>query len=202
MSGNAGAAGRAASSCGRAVLRRIILDPYRQSVMAELIVLRLIHVLGGIFWVGAGLFNLLFLAPAMAAAGPAAGPIMQVMKRRRIFVIMPTVALLTILSGLRLMMIVSGNFGGAYFRSDAGAAFAFGGACAIVAFVIGVAFAMPAQRRLGAIGPELAAAADDATRARLQAEASRLQGRMRRAGPATAILLVLAAVAMAVARYL
>lgn len=170
--------------------------------MAELIVLRLVHVLGGIFWVGAGLFNLIFLAPAMAAAGPAAGPIMEVMKRRRLFVILPTIAVLTILSGLRLMMIVSGNFGGAYFRTDAGAAFAFGGAAAILAFVIGLTFAMPAQRRLGTIAPQIATAPDDATRARLLAEVARLQGRMRLVGPATTILLVLGAVAMAIARYL
>ena len=47
--------------------------------MAELIVLRLVHVLGGIFWVGAGLFNMVYLGPAMAAAGPAAaGSMMQI----------------------------------------------------------------------------------------------------------------------------
>ena len=170
--------------------------------MAELIVLRLVHVVGGIFWVGAGLFNLLFLAPAMSAAGPAVGPMMEVMKRRRMFVVMPTVAALTILSGLRLMMITSGNFNPNYFRTDAGAAFAFGGACAIVAFTLGLAVAMPAQRRLAAVGPQIGAAPDDATRARLQAEAARLQGRMRAISPVVAWLLVLAAAAMAVARYL
>ena len=169
--------------------------------MAEIIVLRLVHVLGGIFWVGAGLFNFIFLAPAMVAAGPAAGPMMQVMRRRKMFVVMPTVAILTILSGLRLMMIVSSNFGGAYFRTDAGIAFAFGGACAILAFVIGLAFAMPAQKRLGAVGPRIAAASDDATRAQLQAEAARLQGRLKLVGPAVTVLLILAAIAMAIARY-
>jgi len=176
-------------------------SPYRRVYMAELIVLRLVHVLGGIFWVGAGLFNLLFLAPAMAVAGPAAGPMMQVMRQRKMFVVMPTVAILTILSGLRLMMITSGNFNAAYFGTDAGAAFAFGGACAIVAFIVGLALAMPAQKRMGMLGPQIASAPDDATRTRLQAEVARLQGRMRVVGPAVTTLLVLAAVAMAVARY-
>lgn len=170
--------------------------------MAELILLRLVHVLGGIFWVGAGLFNLVFLGPAMAAAGPAAGPMMEVFRRRRMFVVMPTVALLTILSGLRLMMIASGNFSAAYFTTGAGRAFAFGGACAIVVFVVGLGLAMPMQKRLGTLGPLIAAASDESTRAHLQAEAARLQGRMRVVGPVTTTLLVLAAVSMAVARYL
>ena len=169
--------------------------------MAELIVLRLVHVLGGIFWVGAGLFNLIYFAPAMAAAGPAAGSIMQVLRQRRMFVVMPTVAILTILSGLRLMMIMSGNFDARYFETGQGATFAFGGACAIVAFVVGLAVAMPTQKRLGVIGPQIASAPDDATRARLQAEAARLQGRMKRMGPAVTALLLLAAIAMAIARY-
>ena len=38
--------------------------------MAELIVLRLIHVLGGIFWIGTMLYNTFFLVPVFTAAGP------------------------------------------------------------------------------------------------------------------------------------
>ena len=167
----------------------------------EIIALRLIHVVGGMFWVGAGLMNFLFLAPAMMAAGPAAaGPMMQSMRRRRLFVVLPTVAVLTILSGLRLMMIQSSNFDAAYFRTAIGSMFALGGVAAILAFLIGLAFAMPAQRRMAALGPQIGTA-DEATRPTLQAEMDRLQKRLRVIGPLVTLLLVVAAVAMAIARY-
>ena len=171
--------------------------------MSEIIVLRLVHVLGGIFWVGAGLFNLIYLGPAMAAAGPAAvGPVMESFRKRRMFVVMPTAALLTILSGLRLMMIQSGGAWGAYFRTGLGATFATGGAAALLAFLLGVAVGIPTQRRMGALGPQIAAAPDDATRASLHAQMARLQGRMKAIGPIATLLLVLAAVCMAIARYM
>ena len=167
----------------------------------EILVLRLVHVVGGIFWVGAGLLNFLYIAPALAAAGPAAaGPVMQTLRRRRLFVVLPTVAVLTLLSGLRLMMIQSGGFDAAYFRTGFGGTLGAGGAAAILAFVIGIAFAMPAQKRMAAIGPQMAGA-DDATRGALQAEMARLQSRLRVVGPLVTVLLVLAAVAMALARY-
>ena len=169
--------------------------------MSEIIVLRLIHVVGGIFWVGGGLLNFLFIAPAFAAAGPAAGPIVAAMRARRMFVVLPTVAVLTLLSGLRLMMIQSSGFEPAYFQTGLGRTFALGGAAAILAFLIGILFGLPAQKRMAAIGPQLGAATDDATRAPLQAEMARIQSRMRLMGPLVTGLLLVAAIAMAVARY-
>ena len=169
--------------------------------MTELIVLRLIHVVGGVFWVGGALLNFLFIAPALAAAGPAAGPVMAGLRQRRLFVVLPTVAVLTILSGLRLMMITSNGFEAPYFESGVGATFALGGAAAIVAFALGLAFGLPAQKRMAVLGPQIAAATDDATRSAAQAEMARLQGRMRIIGPIVTVLLLGAAVSMAIARY-
>jgi uncharacterized membrane protein len=170
--------------------------------MTELIVLRLVHVLGGMFWVGAGLFNFMYLGPSLMAAGPAAaGPVMQTLRRRRLFVVLPTVAVLTLLSGLRLMMITSNGFEASYFRRGVGATFAAGGAAAILAFLIGIMVAMPAQKRMAALGPQIPTAPDETTRGALQAEMARLQRRLGVVGPLVTGLLIAAAVAMAIARY-
>lgn len=169
--------------------------------MTELIVLRLIHVLGGVFWVGAALFNFMFLMPAMAAAGPAAGPILATLRARRLFVILPTIALLTILSGLRLMQITSGGFAASYFETGYGRTFAVSAAAAILAFLLGITLAMPAQRRMAILGPTIASAPDDAARAAAQHEMVRLQARMGIVGKVVTALLVLAAAGMAIARY-
>ncbi len=170
--------------------------------MAEIIVLRLIHVVGGIFWVGGALLNFLYITPALTAAGPAAaGAVIGALRQRRLFVVLPTVAVLTILSGLRLMMITSNGFDAGYFESRVGATFAAAGALAILAFLIGITVAMPAQRRMAALGAQIAAATDDATRGARQGEMARIQGRLRMMGPIVTGMLLLAAAGMGVARY-
>ena len=73
---------------------------------AELIFLRLVHILGATFWLGSGLFTTFFLVPALGQVGPAgAGPVMGALKQRGLFTVLPVMALLTILSGARLLHI-------------------------------------------------------------------------------------------------
>jgi uncharacterized membrane protein len=169
---------------------------------AEILVLRLVHILGGIFWVGSGLFTTFFLVPSLAAAGPAAGQIMGALQRRRLFTVLPAVALLTILSGVRLMQLTSGNFSPAYFHSDAGRGFAWGGTFAIAGFVLSLLVVRPAAVKSGALAAQLAQAADDATRGALSAQLATLRRRGAVWGIVATSLLLLAAGLMAVARYL
>jgi uncharacterized membrane protein len=168
----------------------------------EIIVLRLIHVLGGIFWVGSGLFSTIFLAPAMAEAGAAAGAIMGSMQRRRMFVIMPVVALLTILSGLRLMWLRSAGFEAAYFRIGSGMTFAVSGAAAILAFLLGVTLVRPTMGRVAALAATMRSTQDTQQQAQFAAEMKRLQARAGTLQAAATFLIVLAAAGMAVARYM
>ena len=72
----------------------------------ELAVLRIVHILGGMIWVGTSLFMGSFLMPALATVGPTGGAVIGALKNRRLFTIIPAIALLTMLAGLRLMMIV------------------------------------------------------------------------------------------------
>jgi uncharacterized membrane protein len=170
--------------------------------MAEMIVLRIVHVLGGLFWVGTTLFNSLYLFPAMAEAGPAAGAIMGSLQRRRLFMVMPVVALLTILAGLRLMWITSAGFSSAYFASGRGATFGWSGAAAIVAFLIGMFFGRPAGMRMGQVQQAMAKVNDDDARAELRAELQALQRRSTMIGKLVNTLLILAAAGMAAGRYI
>lgn len=167
----------------------------------ELLTLRLLHVVGGIFWVGGGLYSTIFLAPALAKAGPAAGLVMGEMQRRHLFTVLPTVAVLTMLSGIRLMWIASGGFDGAYFDRPSGLTYAVAGAASVVAFVFALLVARPAGVRMGQLGARMAAAAES-ERTALQAEFARAR---RQSGVATAwamVLLTASAIGMAVARYL
>ena len=169
-------------------------------MQGELLVLRLVHVLGGIFWVGSALFMAIFLFPALANAGPAAGQIMGAMQRRRIFVVLPVVAVLTVLSGVRLMQLTSNGFSAAYFNSPSGRVFAWGGTFAIAAFLIGIFIARPVGLKLARLGA-LPAPDGAAEQQRRNAERARLQRLVTIFGVVNLALLLTAAAAMATARY-
>ena len=171
-------------------------------MIGELLVLRLVHVLGGIFWVGSGIFTSVFLIPALATAGPAAGQVMAAMQRRRLFTVLPIVAVLTILSGVRLLWLTSGGFSTAYFASPRGATFAASGAAAIVAFLLSLLVARPAAMQAAALGQAIAAAPDHDARAMLQSRLAALRRRGEIASGIAVPLLVLGAAGMAIARYL
>jgi uncharacterized membrane protein len=168
-------------------------------MQGELLALRLIHVLGGIFWVGSALFNALFLFPAFSQAGPAAGQVMAGLARRRAFIVMPVIALLTILSGIRLMWITSG-FSPAYFSTPSGRTFAIAALSAILAFVFGILVNRPVGVRVGQLAASLASA-PPADRERLSAELDKARGRLSMAGTIVIILLIVAAIGMAIGRY-
>jgi len=169
---------------------------------AELIVLRLVHILGGIFWLGSGLFTSLFLVPALARLGPAgAGPVMGALQQRRLFTVLPLVAVATSLSGLRLLHIASNGFTPAYFGTSTGRTFLWSGIAAIVAFLFSLIVVRPAMLRANTLGASMATLAD-AERGTRAAEVERLRRRGASGNVVAILLLVFAGAGMAVARYL
>ena len=153
-----------------------------------MIVLRLIHVGGGALWVGMMAFMTFYLTPAMAEVGPQeSGKLMAALQKQRIMVVMPVIALLTIFSGLWLMMRAYGGPGNLA-ASRMGMALNLGATAAIIAFLIGVIFMRPLMMRsMTATDP---------------AEAQKLRARGAMLGRVVARLLMFALAAMAVARYL
>jgi uncharacterized membrane protein len=166
----------------------------------EILTLRVLHVLSGIFWMGSGLFTSLFLLPALTLAGSPPGPLFAALSKKRLFAALPAAAAVTVLSGLRLMWITSGGSFAAYVATSVGRTFALGGAAAIAAFVVSAVFARPSSQRAGAIGATLGTLAGD-ERARAAAEMARLQRRGALASRFSLIFMLLAGTAMAVARY-
>lgn len=168
----------------------------------ELIVLRLVHILGGIFWLGSGLFTTFFLLPALGRVGPGtAGPVMGALQQRRLFTVLPVVAMLTILSGLRLFQIVSAGFAPMYMSSRTGQTFLWSGIAAVAAFLLSLVVARPAMVRAGQLGAAAASLPEDQRAGRL-AEVDRLRRRSTLASIVAMVLLIGAAAGMAVARYL
>src|SRR3977135_1481598 len=167
---------------------------------AELLVLRLVHILSAIAWVGSGIFTSVFLIPALASSPAVMGQVLAGLQRRRYFVAIPIVASLTILSGLRLLWIASGGFDPGYFATGPGRTFAISGVAARVSFVLLMGGGRPAAVRAAVISAKLTAA-PEAERKDLAAQLDRVR---RRGAMATMLAVgfgVLAASGMAIARY-
>src|SRR5215212_2566414 len=118
----------------------------------ELLVLRLVHVLGGIFWVGSALFMTFFLGPALATLGPNGGQVFGALQKRRLPTILFTASLLTIASGLRLMWITSGGFSGGYLATPVGRTFVAAASLAVLALLIGIVVGRPSAARAARVG--------------------------------------------------
>jgi uncharacterized membrane protein len=165
-----------------------------------LLLLRVVHVVGGVFWAGAILFVVHFLEPAVRAAGPDGARFMLELRKRHYLNVVPVIAALTLVSGFWLYWRVFGRLHPGPGASGAELTLGIGGLFALVAFVVGVTTLRPSALRIGALGAELAQAPPDRREA-LGTELARLRGRMRLAGRVVAVLLGIAIVTMAVGRY-
>ena len=166
-----------------------------------LLVLRFAHVFFGALWVGMMAFQTFFLMPALTELGPDAGKVMAALIRRRIPVILPIVALITLVSGFWLFQRLSGGAAAGLMRTPLGLAFGSGGLTALLAFLLGIVVMRPAMLRSTQLAQSLASASAQ-ERATRSAEIQRLRARGAVTGWVVMILLLYALGAMAVARYL
>jgi uncharacterized membrane protein len=169
--------------------------------MPELLILRIVHVLSAIFWLGAGLMTSLFLVPALTAAGPAGGAVMGALRARGLMTWIPVAAGLTMLSGARLFWIAAAGAPGVFAASPVGRAFALSGIIAVVAFLLAMFVGRPAQLQAMQLQLSLATAAPEA-RPALEQRAATLRKRGGVVSLAALLLLVGSAMGMSVARYL
>ena len=166
-----------------------------------LVLVRLLHIIAGVFWVGSILFVARFLLPTVAALGPAPRPVMDHITRvRRMPQVLLGAGALSVLSGLALYWRDSMGFQPAWMQSPPGMVFGVGAVLAIVAIVIGLTVNAPTAKRLGMV---MAAAQGSGgpPSPEQTAEMRALQARLGNALRAVAVLLFLATAAMAIARY-
>ena len=165
-------------------------------------VLRLVHILGGVYWAGTMFFFVTFLEPTLRSLGPDGGKVMIRLFERGYMKILPIVAVVTVLAGLWLLWILSAGFQPAYMRSPLGMGFSSGGVLAIIALIIGLVVMRPVGARIWAIARQLPQESNEASRNALMAEMGQLRERTVLAARAIFGLLVAAVALMAVSRYL
>ena len=166
----------------------------------EFLVLRAIHVYGAVLWAGTNPFVAFFLMPAMGLAGPAGGPVMGALVKRKLFTIIPVVAVATMLAGLRMLWLVSAGFSASYFATRSGMTYVAGATGALAAFTIFMLVNHPAVGRMMQLGQQMAQA-PEAERGPLAAQLGAIRARAATASIVTALIISLTILAMAVARY-
>ncbi len=161
------------------------------------LVLRLIHIVAGVFWVGGAMLSTFFLSPAVAATGEAGQKIMGYMVTKgRISVRMTTAAILTVLAGLALYWIDSAGLTSSWTTSAAGWGFGIGGLFA----VIGMGLGMLVGRNAAKLGRIASAAQGKPTQAQML-EMESAQRQMSLASQVSMIALIISVILMATARY-
>lgn len=165
-----------------------------------LILARIIHIVGGIIWVGAMIFMAAFLTPAIAEAGPDGAKVLGGLGKHGLMRVLPLAAISTLLAGIYLYWRVSSGFNRVYLKSGPGHAYAIGGILAIIAFGYGISVSRRSTMKAMQLGAAAGAASGE-ERTRLEQQATLLRLRAAKAEVHVAWLLGLAAVAMAMGRY-
>lgn len=165
-----------------------------------MVVLRFIHIVLGVLWVG-GIFALsVIIIPGMQQLGLPLDSLTKTLNHRKFSQIMMAFGGLTVLAGLTMMYIL-GHGNEAFFQSHFGRTISLGGLSAILALVIGGSMARPTMEKIGKLQADLGAnppKGDDPRKAQLAG----LQKRAVFFGKLIIALLLLAVTCMAVARYI
>ena len=163
-----------------------------------MIVMRIIHIVAGVFWVGSTMLFVLFLEPSAAELGPNGGPFMgHLANKKKLPTVLLVASVTTIVAGALLYWRTSSGLDMDWMKSGPGSGFTAGAIAAIVAWLIGFTILRPGMGRLAGMRQRLGSG--DAS---VRADAESLQRRLRIAGLTNVSLLTLSVVLMASARYL
>jgi hypothetical protein len=167
----------------------------------DILILRLIHIATGAFWVGSVFTFFLFVQPAAVAVGPEATKFTyQLLHHKRLPVVILASAATTVLAGTWLLIITSNGLDPDVLFDVSRLGYTVGGVSAILTFAIGALYVYPRTRIVERTLGLLLAEARPPTPEEQQLLA-RTGVESRRAGWLVLIGLAVAVAAMATASY-
>jgi uncharacterized membrane protein len=167
-----------------------------------MIVLRLIHIVAGVFWAGTVMAVAWFILPTAQSLGQPGGAFMQqLMFRQRLRLFVTSAMILTILSGVTMYVWLAIGTDGTWAKSRMGMTLGIGAVAAIIAGGIGGGVIGRVGKKMMALGTAIQASGNPPTESQ-QAELAGYQRKMRSGFRIIAILVLVATIAMASARYL
>lgn len=163
-----------------------------------IVILRLIHILGGVFWVGSAVFSGFFVFPAVDATGDAGKKFLEYMvARAKVSTRIAISAVLAVLTGGWLYWIDSAGFTSGWKNSGAGLGFGIGGVLGLIGFVTGGL----GSRERAAFVKLTAGISDGKPTGEQMDQIQKIQARSNRWGLISNIALILVVACMATARY-
>jgi uncharacterized membrane protein len=164
-----------------------------------MIVLRIIHIFSGIFWVGTNFFMILFFVPSVRSAGPAGGAVMGKLVASKFSTTIGIAALLTVLAGLTMYGLDSKGFQIEWIAGPSGIVLTIGAVAGILAAGVGLGMQKPISDRMAAVQKEIAAGGGSPTPEQIK-ELQSLQVRLARASKIAVFLMIIAVLGMVMAR--
>jgi hypothetical protein len=165
----------------------------------DVLLLRLIHIGAGAFWVGSVFTFFLFVQPAAVAVGPEATKFTyQLIHHRRLPIVILAAAITTVLAGIWLLLITSNGLDPDLLFSESRLGYTVGGVAAILTLGVGALYVFPrtriVERTLGLLIAEARPPTPDE-----QQTLARAGSESRRAGWIVLAGLTIAAASMATA---
>ncbi len=158
------------------------------------IVLRLIHILGGVFWVGRSLFLGIFISPTVASTAEAGQRFMgHLVTKTKVTTAITIAAILTALAGVFLYWIDSNSTSGWSYTLE-GFGYSIGAIFGIIGFVFGVMVG----RNIGLLGKMASVVQGKPTPEQL-GKIQAAQKQLKIVTPISLISLILALACMAIA---
>lgn len=167
-----------------------------------MIALRWLHILGGVFWVGATFLIAGFLEPTIRATGEEGTKVMQyLVGKTRYVTVISIAAIVNVVAGALLYWRVSSELSSSWLQSGYGIGITVGAVAALISAVVGFGVLSRVSRRMAAIGREIQSQGGPPSPDQLE-ELGQLQHRLRVGGQLNAIILAIAISGMGIAQYL
>ena len=164
------------------------------------LVLRILHITGGVLWVGTSMFLVIILEPTMRAAAAEGNRFASKLGSSNMSKVIASAAGTTILAGILLYIHNVTVIGSEWAKAGPGLVFGIGAAFGIVGMVVGMMVGS-ITRKMGALGKEIEAAGGPPSPEKLQQMAA-LSERMSRVSHYGLALVLIALICMEVARYI
>lgn len=161
-----------------------------------MVILRVTHIVAGIFWAGATFFLVSYVEPSVKATGPEGQKFMQYLgTRSSLTAALAATAILSTLSGLIMYVILFGS----NTSSTYGLILGLGGLAGIAALLVGFFVQNRSTQRIKVISAEIASSSGPPSPDQM-AEMQELSARISKGSRITATLLLIAIVLMASAQ--
>lgn len=162
-----------------------------------MLVLRFLHVFGGIVWGGSALIMTFFVGRGIEGTGDAGQQFARYMTNTlRVHIFISVAAITTILAGAALYWIDSNGFTSLWMKSSPGMGFGIGAFFGLIAFITGAIFGN-GTAKLGQIGAQITGKPTPEQLAQIQS----IQKRNKSVTPIHIVSMILAMAFMASARY-